>query len=643
MASIFLSYSREDSDLIASLAASLEQAGHDVWWDHDIVGGEEFSGVIERALEAAEVVVVAWTCASVKSPWVRDEAGHGRDTARLVPVTLDGCKPPLGFRQYQTIDLSNWNRRSTSPALEPLHRAVDNALGRSPTEESRHGGRRAPWLKRVVSRQAALAGAFVALLLVGAGVIYPRIAESGPISPKVALGEFAMVSPELPKELPKLMGQEVLAAFGAENAVAVVAKSGAAQMSAPFMMEGSVAKEGPVVRYTINLKNSGSGVLLWSQSYDRDAADALAPRQVAVQASQIVRCGLWGAAAYKRRMPDDALSLYLKWCNEHWSGSGEETAELDAARAVTAAVPDFSFGWSARALAAVPLAQQAMSADAKQMAREAEDAARRSIELDDQNPEGYMALAGLLPLNRYDERERLLKKAISVRRTECGCERLSYGDFLASVGRMEESADQYDRGHAKMPLAPFSNVRLAQSLYAIGRSEEADRVLSETTEVWPDSSDVQLLKVKAAFWTKRYDEALTALRSPELHLGREQRDALVATFEALKSGSAGQRQQALNLLTQCVRDPRRTDRLIVGALAALRDDRAALDAAGRLIAARGHRYADVLFEPNLASARQSPDYQRVVNKLGLPAYWRSQGHAPDICRDAGRPNFCGVA
>lgn len=643
MASLFLSYSREDVERIEPLAAALEKAGHDVWWDHHIAGGEEFSGVIENALESAEVVVVAWTCTSVKSAWVRDEAGHGRDTGRLVPVSLDGCRPPLGFRQYQTIDLSKWNRRPTSPALQPLHGAIDKAIGRSPGESAATRAPRSPWAKRILSWQAAVAAAFVALLLAGAGIIYPRMAESGPISPKIALGDFTLVSPKLPKELPTLISQEVLAAFGAENAVAVLSKPGAASTSAPFVMDGSISQEGPVVRYTMNLKNSGSGVLLWSQSYDRDATDAIAPRQVAVQASQIVRCGLWGAAAYRKRMSDDALSLYLKWCNEHWSGSGEDTAELDAARAVTAAVPDFSFGWSARALAAVPLAQEAMSADARQMAKEAQDAAQRSIDLDDQNPEGYMALAGLLPLHRYAERERLLTKAISVRRTECGCERLSYGDFLASVGRMEDAADQYERGHAKMPLAPFSNVRLAQALYTVGRNEEADRILAETVDVWPDASDVQLLKVKSAFWTKRYDDALTALRSPELHLGREQRDALVATFEALKSGGSAQRQQAVNLLARCVQDPRRTDRLIVGAFAALGDDRAALDAAGRLIASRGHRYADVLFEPNLASARQSMDYQLVVNRLGLPAYWKANRNAPDICRDAARPKFCAAA
>jgi tetratricopeptide (TPR) repeat protein len=643
MASVFLSYSRDDVERIRPIAAALEKAGHDVWWDRRIGGGQEFSGAIEEALESSQAVVVAWSQSAVKSAWVRDEAGHGRDTKHLIPVTLDGCLPPLGFRQYQTIDLSNGNGRATSPALEPLLEAVANCGDAQPAERATPARRAASPLRSRRAWQAAIVAAFVFLLLIGAGVIYPHFAESGPISPKVALGQFALTSPDLPRQLPQQIGQEILAAFGAENAVAVVAAPGGSRGGAPFVMDGTISKEGATVRYTVNLKDSSSGVLLWSDGYDRSASDAIAPRQVAVQASQVVRCGLWGAAAYKRRMSGDALSLYLKWCNEHWSGSGDDTAELDAARAVTAAVPDFSFGWSALALAAVPLAQDSSAADARQMAGEAREAAERSIKLDDQNPEGYMALAGLLPLSEYAKREELLKKAISVRRLECGCERLSYGDFLSSVGRVDDALDEYQRGQAKMPLAPFSNIRLAQALYMVGRHEEADRMLGEVEELWPDASDVGLLKIKSAFWSKRYDQALAALGSPELRLGRQQRDALVAAFEALKSGAPGRRAEAISLLRQCAGDPKANDRLVVAALAALGEKDAAIAGAQRLIASRGYRYADVLFEPNLASAAQSPAYAALVNQLGLAGYWRTPATEPDICNDPARPSFCAAA
>ena len=120
MASLFLSYSREDASQVGPLAAALEGEGHKVWWDRHISGGQEFADIIERELESADVVIACWTQTSVRSGWVRDEAGVGRDKGRFVPVSLDGCLPPLGFRQYHTIDLSGWDGEPLSPAFDPV-------------------------------------------------------------------------------------------------------------------------------------------------------------------------------------------------------------------------------------------------------------------------------------------------------------------------------------------------------------------------------------------------------------------------------------------------------------------------------------------------------------------------------------------
>ena len=103
---VFLSYARTDRPRVAKLAEALAAAGLSVWWDTAIETGSRFSTEIERELNAADVVVVAWSAASVTSAWVLDEAGAGRDRGRLVPVQLDDTAPPLGFRQYQATDLS---------------------------------------------------------------------------------------------------------------------------------------------------------------------------------------------------------------------------------------------------------------------------------------------------------------------------------------------------------------------------------------------------------------------------------------------------------------------------------------------------------------------------------------------------------
>ena len=85
MASVFLSYAHADARSATPVAVALEKAGHSVWWDRHLRGGNQFSKEIEQALDAADVVVVLWSATSVESAWVRDEATAGRDSGRLIP------------------------------------------------------------------------------------------------------------------------------------------------------------------------------------------------------------------------------------------------------------------------------------------------------------------------------------------------------------------------------------------------------------------------------------------------------------------------------------------------------------------------------------------------------------------------------
>jgi tetratricopeptide (TPR) repeat protein len=639
MASLFISYARDDAGKVRALAEALERDGHRIWWDRHIAGGQQFADEIERALESADAVIVCWTKTSVRSAWVRDEAAAGRDRNCLIPVLLDGSTPPLGFRQYQSIDLTGWPSRN-GEAFDRLTAAIAERCGVEPGKKAAAAARPKPPLQ---ANRLKWLGAAAVLAAIGLGAfIYPRVTSAGAIEPKVAVGEFRLVSSDLPKALPEMVGQEIVAAFGAENAVTVVAPGDRKAGASPYVMDGSISRLPDAVRFTVNLKNQRSGVVLWSSAFEHETADAVAARQAGVAASQVVRCGLWGASSYKKAISDEALSLYLKWCNEHWSGSTNETSELDAARRVTVAVPDFSFGWSALALATVPLAV-GQSAEANRLREEGRAAARKSMELDRQNPEGYMALAGLLPLNRYAEREALLKKALSVRPTECGCERQAYGDFLASVGRMEEAVEEYERARDMRPLAPFSNLRFAQALYVVGRNEEADQVLQSTLEMWPDATSLRLLKIKSALWTGRFEEAIAELKVADLPLTSVKRQTLSAAFAALHSADQGLKARSVAELQRFAEDPRQNDKVVVGTLAALGARDAALQAAANLVRARGLFDAEVLFEPNLAAARGERRFAMLVKDLGLLGYWRSARSAPDICRDQARPAFCSLA
>jgi hypothetical protein len=129
---IFLSYAHGDQAQAQRLAVALERGGFTVWWDALIEGGTRYAKTIDEALQSADAVLVLWSRTSVDSDWVRDEAAQGRDRHRLVPLSLDGTLPPLGFRQYQTIDLSGWRGRADAPQIGAIQRAIAAALGQAP-------------------------------------------------------------------------------------------------------------------------------------------------------------------------------------------------------------------------------------------------------------------------------------------------------------------------------------------------------------------------------------------------------------------------------------------------------------------------------------------------------------------------------
>ena len=137
MTGLFLSYAREDEAVAASIAASLEAQGHSVWWDRRLAGGSEYSRIIEQAIADSDAVLVLWSARSLESAWVRDEAAAGRDADKLIPLTIDGCSPPLGFRQFHTIDMSDRLRNADASLPPALIAALDGGSATDALRERR--------------------------------------------------------------------------------------------------------------------------------------------------------------------------------------------------------------------------------------------------------------------------------------------------------------------------------------------------------------------------------------------------------------------------------------------------------------------------------------------------------------------------
>lgn len=127
MADIFISYKREDKKRAALIAGKLEASGWSVWWDHDLLGGEDYDVAIERELDAAKCVVVIWSPLSIHSRNVRDEAKKGLNRNILVPVSFDHTEPPIGFGMTHVVLFENKNTIADEE-FEKLYESVSRKI-----------------------------------------------------------------------------------------------------------------------------------------------------------------------------------------------------------------------------------------------------------------------------------------------------------------------------------------------------------------------------------------------------------------------------------------------------------------------------------------------------------------------------------
>ena len=136
MTDVFLSYCRADRAVAEAIAQELRQLGVDVWWDnHDILSGEDYRRRISDTLERIRAAIVIWSRQSIESQWVISEAATARDRKVLVPVSIDGQKPPIDFRSLHTTELVSWvpGDRLPDNLLQSLADRLDRDLSYNTT------------------------------------------------------------------------------------------------------------------------------------------------------------------------------------------------------------------------------------------------------------------------------------------------------------------------------------------------------------------------------------------------------------------------------------------------------------------------------------------------------------------------------
>lgn len=461
---VFLSYARVDRARVTKLADALSAAGLRVWWDKAIEGGSAFAKDIARELDAADVVVVVWSAASVESAWVLDEAGAGRDRKRLVPVQIDATLPPLGFRQLQSVDLAGWRGRAGDPKLSALvatiTKVAGNAASAPPPATPKSGAARrfAAWL----------VAAMLLIAATGAGWRFLRPGAAGAARPIVAVLPFTDMSEARGKAyFAEGIAEEILDTLAQDKRLKVLGGNTARAISnnsadpgfardklgVTRLLEGSVRRgvSANTVKVSVRLIDTADGSEIWSKVFDRSGADVAAVQEEVAQAVALQLAGPLGgnaqiATASAAKVPPAAYEKLLVARQLLRTGQLESILRARAlATEAVALAPDHALAYAVKSLATTKAAAYAAlppgaEADAR---RDAETA----VKIDPNLSDGFTALGfAIVDSGRHEEAIGALKRALALKpdnveaRALLGREYLQTGDVNRAQAELAKAA-----------------------------------------------------------------------------------------------------------------------------------------------------------------------------------------------------------
>lgn len=637
MAAIFLSYAREDRQFAETLAQVLESAGHSVWWDSRIGGGEEFSAEIEEELGKSDIVLVVWSEESVKSRWVRDEAAVGGDTGRLVPVSIDGSLPAMGFRQFHTLDLIGWKGSKRDARTAELLRSVERRLKRRIAAPAPARATRG-FLNSGAGKILAAAAIAVLLVTIAAYLFVGRRANAPTSAPSVALLPFTADSSDADARKLASATRETVAHTLSKGAFAVRTIDALPQNGRPpadFLISGQVTTTPDKIVTTVRMEETEHRVVVFSHQFEagRDKAWDL-PEQVGAQiASQLS----WTAPliALERRHPSDpAIVAALLQSNAPGIGGSSALQDFETARRLVAKSPDsplaqnqLAFG-TAFAIDSIPREQRA---EAVAAARRAVD---RTTKLAPEFGGGYIPWCLLHSEARMAECEDRLRTAMR-RDPDDPFVNWFLSRLLNNVGRNAEAAELARLSLAHDQYMPYKIAHMLRMLEVTGLSREAADLYDQSARWWPGNEVIAWFRGSGMI---QRGDFKAAQRFAGMAGGRSQSSPAML---AIVHGSPA------SVRTACSASVGADSVLCMLALARLGDDDAAYRSAdklypglqGRSPAEKDRSWIEnppefslsFLTSPAAAPMRRDPRYLPLAERTGLLAYWRSR-RPPDFCR-----------
>lgn len=625
MSDVFISYKAEDRRRIQPLVQALQADGYSVWWDQHIGTGDEWRQTIERQLELAKCVIVAWSKHSIgpQGRFVRDEASRAQRRNVYVPILIDTVEPPLGFGESQATSLRGWRGDPSDARYRAIRAAVQRIAGEASAPSA---GVSKP---RVDRRAVLVGGAVAAVAVAGVGGWALLTPDAADASDSIAVLPFENLSGdpeqahfadgiagEIRNILTRVTGLRVAGSTSSDAVRDVDAQTAARKLGVINILTGSVRQGPSTIRINAELIDGRTGLAKWSQNYDRAPGDVIRIQtDIAEKVTRALAVAL-GASARKALAAETsnvaAQTLAFQARDLSWQFTVPAFQRclqlLDQAISLD---PNYGRAYALKAFVTNNLVDE-VAATPAELARGRAEALQYAKIAVSKAPDLPIARSGLgwayaLTLQvRQSLREHEI--AISLPGGEPDVLR-NYGYAMSGSGKPDEALRYVDEALALDPLNAGSHRAHVSVLFNARRYEEAVRYSLKLKQESPELFRFQNLLGHALLMLGRTKEAALAFGEGQSITG-----------QALLAARTGNRDLALAKLAELRQRDGDMSNFYYGQIyAQLGDKDAAFAALDRAWEVREASLLDVKVNAYLDPLRSDPRYASLVKRLGLPA------------------------
>ncbi|HKP46289.1 MAG TPA: tetratricopeptide repeat protein [Pyrinomonadaceae bacterium] len=386
---------------------------------------------------------------------------------------------------------------------------------------------------------------------------------------------------------------------------------------------GRVAERGDDLRLSLELVNTETQNVLWSDTYNRKPSELVSLQSEVVRdVSSKLKAKLSGVDAAKvgKTYTDnaEAYQLYLKgkyFWNKRTGESLKQAAQLY--RQAIDKDPNYALAYSGLAETYVLFSSYDVS-PANDSMPQAKAAALRALEIDDSLAEAHTALAFYLSNYEWDRvnSEKEYRRAIELKPNYSTAHHWFAAD-LSNVRRFDDSLAEFRRAEELDPLSPIIGTNLGDTLVYAHRYDEAIAQYKRTLLRNPDFAYAHRALGWAYGLSGNYPEAIAETRrSFELN-----KSSSAKGYLGLWLAKSGKRDEALQLLSELKQESASgyvqsyTFALIYLGLG---DKEQALDWLVKEVSGHSEVSNQLAVAPELAELRSTSRFQELLKQMNLP-------------------------